>query len=80
MLPSLSALKFRTAERIGVKFEVIRMKFNARLYIRPDTIHISGIKAEDEDVAYEKALDIALKKYATVCWELDELYLEEVEI
>jgi hypothetical protein len=55
------------------------MKFDATLYVRPETIRISGIEARDEDEAHERALDIAMKKYTTVCWELEDLYLEEVK-
>lgn len=55
------------------------MKFNATLYVRPDTIRIRGIEAMDLDEAHERALDIAINKYTALYWELEELYLEEVE-
>jgi hypothetical protein len=55
------------------------MKFNATLYVRPDTIRIRGIEAQDVDEAHERALEIAIKKYTALYWELEDLYLEEVE-
>jgi hypothetical protein len=54
-------------------------RFDATLYVRPETIRIRGIDARDEDEAYERALEIAMKRYTALCWELDEMYLKEVE-
>jgi hypothetical protein len=55
------------------------MKFNATLYVMPDTICIYDIEAWDSDEAYDKALEIAIRKYTRVGWELDHLELEEVK-
>ena len=55
------------------------MKFNATLYVMPETIRIYDIEAQDQDEAYDKAIEIAFEKYTTVPWELEGLKLEEVK-
>lgn len=53
-------------------------RFDATVYVQPESIRICGVEARDEDEARERALDIALKRYARVAWMLDEVKVEEV--
>jgi len=54
------------------------MKFIATLYVMPEAIRIFDIKAKDIDEAYERAIEIAMRKYARVCWRLEFIEVEEV--